>query len=234
MQVLKRLADITDRREREQLERGIDLGLEAAPSVKDRTISTFSRGQQPHFAGINTFLKAPYVRGHPRRAASTTSRSSARRSTAAPPTAPGAGSGRRGSAGSPRCTAPTTSRWASTCARRSPSATRATSSRSRPTSRRRSTRSTRPSRTSTSRARSRSCSAATTRSAIPTCAASRRTSRASLGIIHFDRHVDTQETDLDERMHTTPWFHATEHPERAAEQPRADRHRRLAGAAARA
>jgi agmatinase len=31
----------------------------------------------------------------------------------------------------------------------------------------------------------------------------------SVGIIHFDRHVDTQETDLDERMHTTPWFHAT-------------------------
>jgi agmatinase len=33
-----------------------------------------------------------------------------------------------------------------------------------------------------------------------------------LGIIHFDRHVDTQETDLDERMHTTPWFHATDLP----------------------
>lgn len=33
-----------------------------------------------------------------------------------------------------------------------------------------------------------------------------------LGIIHFDRHVDTQETDLDERMHTTPWFHATNLP----------------------
>src|SRR5262249_31065291 len=32
----------------------------------------------------------------------------------------------------------------------------------------------------------------------------------NLGIIHFDRHVDTQETDLDERMHTTPWFHATD------------------------
>jgi agmatinase len=30
-----------------------------------------------------------------------------------------------------------------------------------------------------------------------------------VGIIHFDRHVDTQEIDLDERMHTTPWFHAT-------------------------
>ena len=34
----------------------------------------------------------------------------------------------------------------------------------------------------------------------------------NLGIIHFDRHVDTQETDLDERMHTTPWFHATDLP----------------------
>lgn len=31
----------------------------------------------------------------------------------------------------------------------------------------------------------------------------------NVGIIHFDRHVDTQERDLDERMHTTPWFHAT-------------------------
>ena len=46
----------------EQLERGLDLGLEAAPSVQDRTISLFSRGELPHFAGINTFLKAPYAR----------------------------------------------------------------------------------------------------------------------------------------------------------------------------
>jgi agmatinase len=28
----------------------------------------------------------------------------------------------------------------------------------------------------------------------------------------FDRHVDTQELDLDEQMHTTPWFHATNIP----------------------
>ncbi|CAO5166077.1 hypothetical protein FAIPA1_270056 [Frankia sp. AiPs1] len=34
----------------------------------------------------------------------------------------------------------------------------------------------------------------------------------NIGIIHFDRHVDTQELDLDERMHTTPWFHATNIP----------------------
>lgn len=31
-----------------------------------------------------------------------------------------------------------------------------------------------------------------------------------IGIVHFDRHVDIQEKDLDERMHTTPWFHATD------------------------
>ncbi len=35
-------------------------GSRRPPSVNDRTISTFSRGQQPAFAGINTFLKAPY------------------------------------------------------------------------------------------------------------------------------------------------------------------------------
>ena len=37
--VNRRLADISDRRTREQLERGLDLGLEASPSVQDRTIS---------------------------------------------------------------------------------------------------------------------------------------------------------------------------------------------------
>lgn len=31
----------------------------------------------------------------------------------------------------------------------------------------------------------------------------------NIGIIHLDRHVDIQERDMDERMHTTPWFHAT-------------------------
>ncbi len=60
MQVQKRLKDITDHKQREEAERGIDLGLEAASSVQDRTISTFARGQQPAFAGINTFRKAPY------------------------------------------------------------------------------------------------------------------------------------------------------------------------------
>jgi agmatinase len=61
MRNIRRLADIPDRKQREAVEKGLELGLEAAPSVNDRTISTFVRGQQPAFAGINTFRKAPYL-----------------------------------------------------------------------------------------------------------------------------------------------------------------------------
>jgi agmatinase len=45
----------------QEVDRGLEYGLEAAASIKDRTISTFSRGELPHYAGINTFLKAPYI-----------------------------------------------------------------------------------------------------------------------------------------------------------------------------
>lgn len=34
----------------------------------------------------------------------------------------------------------------------------------------------------------------------------------NIGIIHVDRHADIQEKDMDERMHTTPYFHATNLP----------------------
>ena len=34
----------------------------------------------------------------------------------------------------------------------------------------------------------------------------------NVGIIHFDRHTDMSETNLDERMHGTPFFHATNIP----------------------
>ena len=37
------------------------MGLTGADSIEDRSIPTFARGENPHFAGINTFLKAPYV-----------------------------------------------------------------------------------------------------------------------------------------------------------------------------
>jgi agmatinase len=41
--------------------RGLELGLPGADSIQDKSIPTFSRGELPHFAGINTFMKAPYV-----------------------------------------------------------------------------------------------------------------------------------------------------------------------------
>lgn len=34
----------------------------------------------------------------------------------------------------------------------------------------------------------------------------------NVGIIHFDRHFDISEKNYDERMHGTPWFHATDIP----------------------
>jgi agmatinase len=46
---------------KEEVDRCIEYGLEAAPSIKDRTISCFSRGELPHFAGINTFCKTHYL-----------------------------------------------------------------------------------------------------------------------------------------------------------------------------
>jgi agmatinase len=33
-----------------------------------------------------------------------------------------------------------------------------------------------------------------------------------LGIVHFDRHIDTAVTTMDERMHTTHWSHVTDLP----------------------
>ena len=45
----------------QEVEKGLEHGLEAAESINDRTISTFSRGELPHYAGINTFMKAPYL-----------------------------------------------------------------------------------------------------------------------------------------------------------------------------
>ena len=45
----------------QEVDQGIRNGLEAADSIVDRRISTFSRGELPHYAGINTFMKAPYI-----------------------------------------------------------------------------------------------------------------------------------------------------------------------------
>jgi agmatinase len=57
---MERLSRISQKKQGEEVTKSLAFGLEAAPSINDRTISCFSRGHQPAFAGINTFMKAPY------------------------------------------------------------------------------------------------------------------------------------------------------------------------------
>ena len=44
-----------------EIEHCLTMGLPGTSQINDKTIPTFSRGELPHFAGINTFLKAPYL-----------------------------------------------------------------------------------------------------------------------------------------------------------------------------
>ncbi len=93
------------------------MGLTGADSIEDKSIPTFARGELPHYAGINTFLKAPYaedvsevglydatVLGAPFDGG-TTYRAGTR-------------FGPQASARSARFTRPTTMKWPSTCANR--------------------------------------------------------------------------------------------------------------------
>lgn len=60
MRAIRDLEKVDDKERKRRIERSLDLGLEAAKSVQDRRISLFVRGDQPQFAGINTFAHAPY------------------------------------------------------------------------------------------------------------------------------------------------------------------------------
>jgi agmatinase len=61
MRARRRLGEVPERKRRELVERSLQLGLAAAPSINDRDISLFSRGAEPFFSGGDTFLKSPYV-----------------------------------------------------------------------------------------------------------------------------------------------------------------------------
>lgn len=54
-------ASIPTTKHDEEVKRGLEIGLPGASSIEDKTIPTFSRGELPHFAGINTFMKAPFI-----------------------------------------------------------------------------------------------------------------------------------------------------------------------------
>ena len=194
-----------------EIARGLELGLPGADSIVDRTIPTFSRGELPHFAGINTFLKSPYVEDVRRCGdydvvvlgapfdSGTTYR-------------PGT---RFGPQGIRRISAlyGTYSFELGIDLRESITIGDAGDVFTIPGNLEKSF-------DQISKAVSHVCSSGAFPVVLggdhsigyPTVRGVAERLDGNLGIIHFDRHVDTQETDLDERMHTTPWFHATDIP----------------------
>jgi agmatinase len=194
-----------------EVARGLELGLPGADSIVDRTIPTFSRGELPHFAGINTFLKAPYVEdvktcgnydvvvlGAPFDSGTTYR--------------PGT---RFGPQGIRRISAlyGTYSFELGVDLRESITVGDVGDVFTIPGNLEKSF-------DQISKAVSHVYSSGSFPVVLggdhsigyPTVRGVAENLDGNLGIIHFDRHVDTQETDLDERMHTTPWCHATDIP----------------------
>ncbi|QEY31910.1 agmatinase [Synechococcus sp. RSCCF101] len=193
----------------QEVDRGKALGLEAAASIVDRRLSTFSRGELPHYAGINTFMKAPYLEdvnqvgnydvailGVPHDSGTTYR--------------PGT---RFGPQGIRRISALYTPynyemgvdlrEQISLCDVGDIFTIPANNEKSFDQI-------------------SKGVAHVFASGAFPIILGGdhsigfptvrgvcRHLGDRKVGIIHFDRHVDTQETDLDERMHTCPWFHAT-------------------------
>lgn len=193
----------------QEVDQGLEFGLEAAASIQDRTIPNFSRGELPHYAGINTFLKAPYLEdvrnvgnydvaivGVPHDSGTTYR--------------PGT---RFGPQGIRRISALYTPynfelgvdlrEQITLCDVGDIFTIPANNEKSFDQI-------------------SKGISHIFASGAFPIILGGdhsigfptvrgicRHLGDKKVGIIHFDRHVDTQETDLDERMHTCPWFHAT-------------------------
>lgn len=204
-------ADIPDRAWKEHVAHGLAKGLKAAPSVEDPQISTFVRGELPHFAGINTFLKAPYVEDiHSVGAfdAAVIGVPFDGGTTYRPGTRFGPQGMRRISAlytpynyelgidlreQMSLCDAGDVFTIPANIHKTFDQITRAVS-----------------------------FVAASGAMPIilggdhsigyPTVRGVAQVTSKRIGIIHFDRHADIQEKDLDEPMHTTPWFHATNLP----------------------
>jgi agmatinase len=205
-------AELPTRRLQEEIERGLTFGLEAAPSITDRTISTFVRGELPHFAGeMGTFLKCPFlddvrlvkdaevaIFGAPLDAGTTYR--------------PGT---RFGPQGIRRATNlfGTYSYEHGVDLREQLNVVDVGDVFTIPANIEKSF-------DQISRAMSHVVEQGAFPVVLggdhsigyPTVRGVAEHLTGNLGIIHFDRHVDTQETDLDERMHTTPWFHATDIP----------------------
>src|SRR5271169_372367 len=186
----------------------LDMGLPGAESLTDRTIPTFSRGELPHFAGINTFLKAPYVenvRDVAKYDAAVIGIPFDSGTTYRPGTRFGPQGIRRISAlytpynyelgvdlreQMTLCDAGDVFTIPANLEKTFDQITRAVShvfsSGAMPL-----------------------ILGGDHSIGFPTVRGIAQCTSKRIGIIHFDRHADIQEKDLDERMHTTPWFHAT-------------------------
>ncbi len=196
----------------EEVRRGLELGLPGADSINDKRIPTFSRGELPHFAGINTFLKAPYledvrqvgdydvaVLGAPFDGGTTYR--------------PGTRFGPQGIRKISALYGPYSFELGVDL-RESISMVDLGDIFTIPANIEK-----------TFDQISKAVGHVYASGAFPvvlggdhsigyptTRGVAAHMDGKKLGIIHFDRHVDTQETDLDERMHTTPYFHATNLP----------------------
>lgn len=192
-----------------EISRGLELGLPGAASIVDRRIPTFSRGELPHFAGINTFLKAPYVEDVRECGAYDVAVLGAPfdgGTTYRPGTRFGPQGIRRISAlygpysfelgvdlresitiGDLGDVFTIPANIEKTFDQISKAVSHVYASGAFPV-----------------------VLGGDHSIGYPTVRGVAENLEGKLGIIHFDRHVDTQETDLDERMHTTPWFHATD------------------------
>jgi agmatinase len=196
----------------EEVARGLELGLPGAASIKDRRIPTFSRGELPHFAGINTFVKAPYVEDVRK----------CGQYDVAILGAPfdGGTTYRSGTRFGPQGIRKISALYGSYSfelgvdLRESISICDLGDVFTIPGNIEK-----------TFDQVSKGVSHVYASGAFPVVLGgdhslgfatvrgiAENLNGGKLGIIHFDRHVDTQETDLDERMHTTPWFHATNMP----------------------
>ena len=201
--------------EREE-KRGLELGLQGADSVEDKSIPTFSRGELPHFAGINTFMKAPYcedVRTVGQYDAAVIGVPFDGGTTYRPGT-------RFGPQGIRKISALYTPfnyeigvdlrEQMTLCDTGDVFTIPANIEK-------------------TFDQIARGVSHVFASGAFPfilggdhsigyaTVKGIAENTDKKIGIIHFDRHADIQEKDLDERMHTTPWFHATNMPNVPAE-----------------
>lgn len=189
----------------------LKMGLTAADSIEDRSIPTFARGELPHYAGINTFLKAPYaedvtevgdydvtVLGAPFDGGTTYR--------------PGTRFGPQGVRKISALYTPYNYEMGIDLREQMtlcdagdiftiPANIEKTFDQ-------------------ISRACAHVCSSGSTPVIIggdhsigfATVRGIAQCTSKKIGIVHFDRHADIQEKDLDERMHTTPWFHATNLP----------------------